>query len=97
MPPTDSTGPVVHLYGLTGLEKASCESRLGHLYQYACMVSQDSARVYKLLILTSDSCAIWNGFHKSVTYGEHSIDYNQLYLSFKLLVVYRSISDYSTN
>ena len=32
---TGSTGPVVHLYGLTGSRKAICESRLGYLYTCA--------------------------------------------------------------
>ena len=35
MPFTGTTGPVVHLHGLTGSKKAVCESRLGHLYTYA--------------------------------------------------------------
>ena len=37
MPFSGSTGPVVHLHGLTGSRKAACESRLGYLcvYQYA--------------------------------------------------------------
>ena len=32
MPFTGSTGPVVHLHGLTGSRKAICESRLGDPY-----------------------------------------------------------------
>ena len=35
MPFTGSTGPVAYLYGLIGLRKAICESRLGYLYPYA--------------------------------------------------------------
>ena len=32
MPFTGSTGPVVHVHGLTGFRKAICESRRGYLY-----------------------------------------------------------------
>ena len=32
MPFTGTKDPVVHLNGLTGMAKAVCESRLGHLY-----------------------------------------------------------------
>ena len=35
IPFTGSTGPVVHLHGLTGSRKAICESRLGCLYPCA--------------------------------------------------------------
>ena len=35
MPFSGSTGPVVHLHGLTGLRKAACEIILIYLYQYA--------------------------------------------------------------
>ena len=35
MPFSGSTGPLVHLHGLTGSRKALCESRLGYLYPCA--------------------------------------------------------------
>ena len=45
MPFSGSTGPVVHLHGLTGLRKAACESRLGYPAISICLVCLDNARV----------------------------------------------------
>ena len=65
----DSTGAIVHLHGLTESEKASCESRPGHLYPYAwCLRIMQECSFNVTYKLDFNSCAIWNSFTNPVTY-----------------------------
>ena len=69
MPFTGSTGPIVHLYGLTGLRKAICEGRLGYLYPYAwcTWTVQECSFNIKLYKLDFSCCANKDGFANPVT------------------------------
>ena len=71
MPFSGSTGPVVHLNGLTGLKKVICGSRLGYLYQYAwcAWTATVQERIYVAFMLSYkldfSCCANKDGFCKS--------------------------------
>ena len=67
MPFTGSTGPVVHVHGLTGLRKAICESRPGYLYPYAwCAWKYESVALMLSHKMDFNYCANNDGFHKSI-------------------------------
>ena len=70
MPFTGSTGPVVHLQGLTGLRKAICESRLGYLYPCAwcAWIVLECSFIVKLLSWISIVAPIGTGFADPVTF-----------------------------
>ena len=66
MPFTGSTGPVVHVHGLTGLRKAICESRRGYLYLCAwCAWKCESVALILSHKMDFTCCANNDGFHKS--------------------------------
>ena len=66
MPFTGSTGPVVHVHGLTGLRKAICESRLGYLYPCAwCALKYESVALMLSHKMDFNCCANNDGFRKS--------------------------------
>ena len=67
MPFSSSTGPVVHVHGLTGSRKALCESRLGYLYPCAWCAWTVYESVALMLSHKMDfhCCANREGFCKS--------------------------------
>ena len=67
MPFTGSTGPVVHLHGLTGSRKAICESTLDYLHTHVLGVPGQYESVALMLSHKMDfnCCANRDGFHKS--------------------------------
>ena len=66
MPFSGSTEPVVHLHGLTGSRKASCESRLGYIYISMLGVPGQYKSVALMLSykLNFSCCANKDGFHR---------------------------------
>ena len=72
MPFSDSTGPVVYFHDLTGSRKATCESKLGYLYQHAWCAWTVQGCIALMLgnKLDFSCCANKDSFHtKTVTYG----------------------------
>ena len=66
MPFNGSTGPVVHVHGLTGLRKAICESRPGYLYLCAwCAWKCESVALMFSHKMDFMCCTNNDGFRKS--------------------------------
>ena len=74
MPFSSSTGPVVHLHGLTGLRKATCKSRLSYLHQYTwCAWTVQDVALMLGYILDFGCCANKDSFGRDSSHKYQSI------------------------